>query len=235
MTSAHPGTPRPVTLITGAAGGIGRALAQQLAADHDLILSGRTAGPLEALCGELGAVPLLLDLTRPDTFESAVAGLGRVTNVVHNAGVVDLGPVGAQAYDVWTHTLTVNTVAPAELTRLLLPGLRAAQGTVVFVNSGAGLRANAGWGSYAASKHALRALADALREEEAAHGVRVTTVYPARTATEMQRRVRTQEGGDYQPETFIQPETVAATIAFALNAPRDATLTDVTVRPGPRT
>ncbi|ACO45786.1 SDR family oxidoreductase [Deinococcus deserti] len=234
MTSAHSGALRPVTLITGAAGGIGRALARLLASDHDLILSGRTSGPLDTLCGELGATPLLLDLTRPDTFEAAVAGLGRVTNVVHNAGVVDLGPVGTQAYDVWTHTLTVNTVAPAELTRLLLPGLRAAQGTVVFVNSGAGLRANAGWASYAASKHALRALADALRDEEAPHGVRVTSVYPGRTATEMQRRVRTQEGADYQPEVFIQPETVAATIAFVLNAPRDASLTDVTVRPGPR-
>ncbi|MBZ9714656.1 SDR family oxidoreductase [Deinococcus multiflagellatus] len=227
-------THRPVTLITGASGGIGSALARALAPTHDLILGGRGGAALERLCAELGAQPLPLDLTRPETFEGALAGLGRVTNLVHNAGVVDLGAVAGQGHVVWTHTLAVNTVAPAELTRVLLPQVRAEQGVVVFVNSGAGLRANAGWGSYAASKFALRALADALREEEAPHGVRVTSVYPGRTATPMQEKVRTQEGAPYTPEAFIQPETVAATIAFALNAPRDATLPDLSVRPGPQ-
>lgn len=237
MTFVAPSGPRaarPVTLITGATGGIGRALAQQLAARHDLVLSARPSPDLEALCAALGAAALPLDLTRPETFEAAVAALGPLTNLVHNAGVVELGPVAEQAHDVWTRTLLVNTAAPAELTRVLLPRLRAARGMVVFVNSGAGLRASAGWGSYAASKHALRALADALRDEEAPHGLRVTSVYPGRTATEMQRKVRVQEGAGYQPEAFIQPETVAATIAFALNAPRDAALTDLSVRPGPR-
>lgn len=231
-TSSEPGR-RPVTLITGAAGGIGSALARTLAATHDLILSGRGGETLNALCAEVGGRPLTLDLTRPETFADALAGLGRVTNVVHNAGVVELGAVGEQAHAVWTHTLAVNTVAPAELTRVLLPALRQERGTVVFVNSGAGLRANAGWASYAASKFALRALADALREEEAGHGVRVASVYPGRTATEMQRKVRGQEGAEYTPGAFIDPQTVAATIAFVLNAPRDAALTDVTVRPGP--
>lgn len=232
MTDASPSS-RPVTLITGAAGGIGAALARRLAPTHDLVLGGRGGAALDALCAELGATPLRLDLTRPETFALSLAGLGRVTNVVHNAGVVELGAVGTQPHEVWTHTLAVNTVAPAELTRLLLPSVRRERGTVVFVNSGAGLRANAGWGSYAASKHALKALADALRDEEAEYGVRVSSVYPGRTATEMQRKVRTQEGAAYDPATFIDPGTVAATIAFVLEAPRDAALTDVTVRPGP--
>ncbi|PTA69111.1 SDR family oxidoreductase [Deinococcus arcticus] len=227
-------TPRPVTLITGASGGIGSALARLLAPTHDLILTGRGGAALTRLCADLGAQPLPLDLTHPETFAGVVGGLGRVTNLVHGAGVVDLGAVAGQDHMVWTHTLAVNTVAPAELTRLLLPRVRAEQGTVVFVNSGAGLRANAGWGSYAASKFALKALADALREEEAAHGVRVTSVYPGRTATPMQQKVRAQEGAAYTPEAFVQPETVAATIAFALNAPRDATLPDLSVRPGPQ-
>lgn len=225
---------RPVTVVTGAAGGIGAALARQLAPEHDLILSGRNVGALEALCAEVGGTPLVLDLTRPSSFEAALAGLGRVSNVVHNAGVVELGAVAEQDHAVWSHTLAVNVVAPAELTRLLLPRVRAERGTVVFVNSGAGLRANAGWGSYAASKFALKALADALREEEAAHGVRVTSVYPGRTATPMQEKVRSQEGAPYIPEAFVRPESVAALIAFALNAPRDALLPDLSVRPGPQ-
>ena len=232
MIDASPPS-RPVTLITGASGGIGAALARRLAPTHDLVLGGRGGAALDALCAELGATPLRLDLARPETFAAALAGLGRVTNVVHNAGVVELGVVETQAHEVWTHTLTVNTVAPAELTRLLLPAVRRERGTLVFVNSGAGLNANPGWASYAASKHALRALADALRGEEAGSGVRVSSVYPGRTATEMQRKVRAQEGAAYDPAAFIDPETVAATIAFVLDAPRDAALTDVTVRPGP--
>ena len=224
----------PTTLITGASGGIGSALARALAGTHDLILTGRDGAALDALCAEVGGRPLRLDLTRPETFGEALAGLGRVSNVVHNAGVVELGAVAEQGHAVWSHTLAVNTVAPAELTRLLLPRVRQERGTIVFVNSGAGLSANAGWGSYAASKFALKALADALRAEEAEGGVRVTSVYPGRTATEMQRKVRAQEGATYTPEAFIDPQTLARTIAFVLNAPRDAALTDITVRPGPQ-
>lgn len=230
MSSSH----RPVTLITGAVGGIGSALARALAQGHDLILSGRDDGRLAALCAELHAAPLALDLSRPERFAAEIEHLGRVTNVVHNAGVVELGAVADQSYAVWTRTLAVNTVAPAELTRALLPRLRAERGSVVFVNSTAGLTANAGWASYAASKFALRALADALRAEEAPHGVRVGTVYPSRTATPMQQRVREQEGGAYDPDAYIDPASVAATIAYMLSAPPDADLTDVTVRPGPR-
>ncbi|MBB6017882.1 SDR family oxidoreductase [Deinococcus radiopugnans] len=227
-------TNRAVTLITGASGGIGSALAHALAGTHELILAGRGGERLAAVCAATGGHPLVLDLTRPETFADALAGLGRVTNVVHNAGVLELGAVAEQDHAVWTHMLAVNTVAPAELTRLLLPLVRQERGTFVFVNSGAGLSANAGWGSYAASKFALKALADALRGEEASNGVRVTSVYPGRTATEMQRKVRGQEGAEYTPQAFIDPQTLAQTIAFVLNAPRDTALTDLTVRPGPQ-
>ena len=234
MTCTTSNSTRPVTLITGAAGGIGSALARTLAPTHDLILAGRGSAELDELCAELRALPLRLDLLRPETFEAALADIGRVCNVVHNAGMVELGAVAEQTHDIWTRTLALNTVAPAELTRLLLPSIRRERGQVLFVNSGAGLNANPGWASYAASKFALRALADALRAEEAANGVRVGTVYPSRTATAMQQKVRQQEGGAYTPEQYIDPQSVAATIAFMLSAPADAQLTDVTVRPGYR-
>jgi len=225
---------KPVTLITGATGGIGAALARALTGTHTLILQGRDGARLAALAGEVGGEILPLDLLAPETFGAALAGLDRVTNVIHNAGVAELGAVAEQGHATWTHTLAVNVVAPAELTRLLLPRVREERGTLVFVNSGAGLRANPGWASYAASKFALRALADALRDEEAPHGVRVTSVYPGRTATPMQQQVRAQEGGPYDPADYLSPETVAATVRFVLEAPRDATLPDVSVRPGPR-
>lgn len=225
---------RPVTLITGAAGGIGSELARALAPTHDLILSGRGGPALESLCAELNATQLSFDLLRPETFAEALAPLGRVSNIVHNAGMVELDPVAEQPHEVWTRTLALNTVAPAELTRLLLPKIRAERGQIIFVNSGAGLVAHAGWASYAASKFALRALADALRDEEAEHGVRVGSVYPSRTATAMQQKVRQQEGGEYQAENYIEPSSIASAVAFMLAAPPDAQLTDLTVRAGYR-
>jgi NADP-dependent 3-hydroxy acid dehydrogenase YdfG len=102
---------------------------------------------------------------------------------------------------------------------------------VVFVNSSAGLQAHPGWSAYAASKHGLRALADSVRGEEREHGVRVTTVYPGRTATPMQRKVHEQEGKAYDADDWIDPETVAAAILQAIDLPEDATISDVTVRP----
>ena len=95
------------------------------------------------------------------------------------------------------------------------------------------LAAQPQWSAYAASKHGLRALADALRAEEAEHGVRVSSVYPGRTATPMQEEVHRQEGRDYDPGQWIHPGTVAATILHVLDLPRDATVPDVTVSPGP--
>ena len=102
---------------------------------------------------------------------------------------------------------------------------------MVFVNSGSGLRANPRWAAYAASKHGLKALADALRAEESANGVRVTSVYPGRVATPMQEKVHEQEGKEYDASDWIDPESVATTILTALDLPRDAEVTDLTVRP----
>ncbi|MGH3324062.1 MAG: SDR family NAD(P)-dependent oxidoreductase, partial [Streptomyces sp.] len=103
---------------------------------------------------------------------------------------------------------------------------------VLFVNSGAGLRANPQWAAYAASKHGLKALADALREEERGHGVKVTSVYPGRTATPMQEKVHSQEGKEYDPGRWIQPGAVATTLLTALDLPGGgAEVTDLSVKP----
>jgi NADP-dependent 3-hydroxy acid dehydrogenase YdfG len=220
-------------LITGATGGIGAAVAELLhEAGHDLILSGRSATRLDELARRLGGRTrtVVLDLSDPAGIEAALepVGLRSLDGVVHSAGVVELGTVAEAGTADWQIQLTVNVAAPAELTRVLLPALRAARGHVVFVNSGSGLRARAGWGGYAASKHALRALADALRAEEPE--LRVTSVYPGRTASEMQRKVREQEGGAYDPAEYMSARTVATVIVNALQTPRDAVVTDVSVR-----
>ncbi|MFD4438120.1 SDR family NAD(P)-dependent oxidoreductase, partial [Bacillus safensis] len=81
------------------------------------------------------------------------------------AGVATIGTVENTPVEAWRDMFEVNVAAVVDLTRLLLPALRAACGHVVLINSGAGLRANPGWGAYAASKFALRAFGDALRAE----------------------------------------------------------------------
>ncbi len=221
-------------VLTGAGSGIGLALAHRLAdRGDDLVLVARS----QARADELGrtfprAQLLVADLADPGTLN----GLGRqvdgeVDTVLHVAGVVDLGRVDRLRLAEWEEQVTVNLTAPAVLTRELLPHVRASHGTIVFVNSSAGLTASAGWSAYAASKFGLRAFADALRAEEVEHGVRVSTVYPSRTATPMQEKVHEQEGRTYDASRWISVDTVVDTIVHVIDLPADATIPDVTVRP----
>ncbi len=220
---------KPITLITGATGGIGTALARALSG-HELILTGRNPEKLEVLYSSFSsATPVLLELQNPESFIAALEQFPRIDNIIHNAGVGELGTVEDTSLKVWREILNVNLLACVELTRACLSRLREARGQVLFVNSGAGLTSNAGWGPYAASKFALRAFADALSAEETPNGIRVMTVYPGRTATKMQEKVRNQEHASYEPEKYIQPETLAGTIKTMLETPRDSILTQVMV------
>ncbi|GAA2318744.1 SDR family oxidoreductase [Nonomuraea roseoviolacea subsp. roseoviolacea] len=221
-------TERPTALVTGASRGVGEAVARALAPTHHVLLGGRDTEALGKLAGELpDARPWPVELT--EVGPADVAGVERLDLLVHSAGVALLGHVAELTADTWRRTMEINVVAVAELTRLLLPALRAARGHVVCVNSGAGQRANPNWGAYAASKFALRAFADALRLEEPE--LRVTTVYPGRVDTDMQRGVREQEGGAYEPDRYLRADTVARAVLAAVNAGPDAHLTEITLRP----
>lgn len=222
-------------LVTGAGSGMGAALADALSERGDrLVLLARSTQRAEEIGARFPAAEVLVaDLSRPET----LAGLAlpdALDSLVHAAGVVELSDVAEQPLASLRHQLEVNLVAPAELTRVALPAVRRARGSVVFVNSTSGLSSNPGWSAYAASKAGLRGLADALRGEEMGNGVRVTSVFPSRTATPMQEKVHDQEGRDYDASRWIRPESVAATILHVLDLSPDATVPDVTVRPGPR-
>ena len=224
-------------LITGAGSGIGAVLAERLLKrGDDLWLLARNAGRAKELAERFeGARTLVGDLGEPERLSWALSHQdlpGQLDSLHHVAGVVELGSVEETSAKVWQSTLAANLVAPAELTRLLLPQLRLARGHVLFVNSGAGLRANPEWGAYAASKHGLKALADSLRAEEGGNGIRVTSVYPGRTATPMQEKVHRQEGKEYDAAKFITPDAVATTVLTALDLPRGSEVTDLSVRPG---
>lgn len=216
-------------LITGASRGIGAAIATALAPTHTLLLAGRPSPALQATAGRLGATTLPLDLTDTDAIPVATAAIGELDVLVHNAGVFFPGRIAESTVEHWRATLHVNVVGAVALTLALLPALRRASGQVVFINSGTGRKASPDMASYSASKFALRAFADSLRDSEPA--LRVTTVYPGRTDTDMQRALVSFEGGEYDPDRFLRPDTVAELVARVLATPPDGHVHEVVLRP----
>jgi NADP-dependent 3-hydroxy acid dehydrogenase YdfG len=216
-------------LITGASRGIGAAIAVALAPTHTLLLAGRSSAALQATAERLGATTLPLDLTDTDAIPSAADAIGELDVLVHNAGVSFPGRVAESTVDEWRTTFDVNVIGAVGLTLAMLPALRRTHGQVVFINSGAGRNASLGMASYSASKFALRAFADSLRQSEPS--LRITTVYPGRTDTDMQRELVASEGGDYDPDRFLRPDTVAEVVAHAVATPPDGHLHEVMVRP----
>jgi len=235
MTQTH--------VVTGAGSGIGHEVARRLVERGDrVVMLARNEERIDDLAREFPGYYSIhpVDLSDADAvlafardFGHGKPGHQKIDSLIHVAGVVDLGPVAELDAATWQRQLDVNLTAPALLTAGLLPLLRAGRGTVLFVNSGAGIAAHAGWSAYAASKFGLRALADSLRAEEAEYGVRVTSVFPGRTATPMQEKVHEQEGNDYDADRWIRPETVADTILHVLDLSADATIPELVVRPRP--
>lgn len=219
----------PTALITGAGGGIGSAIAAALAPTHTLLLAGRPSDRLDAVAERLDATTFPLDLADPDGIESGCEVIDGLDVLVHNAGVSVPGHVAESAVEEWRATFEVNVFGAVGLTLTLLPALRRARGQVVFINSGAGRRVSPGMASYSASKFALRAFADSLREDEP--DLRVTTIFPGRTDTDMQRELVAFEGGEYDPARFLRPETVAAAVAGAVGTAPDGHVHEVVLRP----
>lgn len=230
-------------LITGASGAIGGAIADALAgAGMALLLTGRDRGKLEAAAerasarGAASAQAWPADLAAEGAAEAlaerALAALGGIDVLVHALGVFSAGAIADSPLDDLDRQLRVNLRAPWALTRALLPALVERRGQVAFINSSAGLfPARGAWSAYAASKHALRAFADSLRDEVNPAGVRVVSIYPGRTAGPMQEQVKRFEGRPYDPARLLQPADVAATLLAALALPRTAEVTDLSVRP----
>jgi NADP-dependent 3-hydroxy acid dehydrogenase YdfG len=216
-------------LITGASRGIGAAIATALAPTHTLLLAGRPSPELQATAERLGATTLPLDVTDTDAIPSATAAISELDVLVHNAGIFFPGPVADSTVEDWRATFDVNVVGAVAVTLALLPALRRAGGQVVFINSGTGRKASATMASYSASKFALRAFADSLRESEPE--LRVTTVFPGRVDTDMQQALVSFEGGNYDPAKFLKPDTVAQTVAQVVATPPDGHVHEVVLRP----
>lgn len=211
-------------VVTGATGGMGVEIIKDLARDHRVYALGRRAGELpeaeNIVPVEIDLLPLLDGAALP----AELASLERVDVLVHAAARADKHSVESARPEDWRAQMDLNVHVPAELTRLLLPALRAAEGLAVFINSGAGIHSYGDNVIYAATKHALYALADGLRLGEL--GIRVSTVAPGPTDTPMLQGLQ-----DYNPEHVIAPVEVAKAIRATVDAGPTTQLTEIRVRP----
>jgi len=199
-----------VILITGATGGLGRALALGCAScGATVVLHARVVRKLEALYDEIVAAGfpqptiLPLDLALADSADfGTVAGaihsqLGRLDGLVHAAALLgSLGPIEHQSFEAWQKVMRVNVVAAMALTRSTLSLLSAApDGSVVFTLDTRGNDPHAYWGGYAASKAGLLALATILADEcESRASLRINAVVPGPMRTPL--RMQTHPGED---------------------------------------
>lgn len=179
-------------LVTGAAKGIGHATVQRLArAGHRVFAGIRDPAAGDALRRELGdgLVPLQLDVTASHEIAQAAEAIGRLVGadglygLVNNAGIAIAGPLEFLPIDELRRQLEVNVVGQMAVTQAMLPLIRKARGRVVNIGSISGRSAMPLVGPYAASKHALEALTDALRVELMEWGIHVSIIEPGMIAT----------------------------------------------------
>lgn len=230
-----------IAVVTGASSGIGKAIASDLAAKGAaLCLVGRTSDELNNLSVSLKNHSTRVELCRvdlgsDDDIESLRKCIehdfGCLHILVHSAGALSLGPIESAQISDFDWQYRINVRAPYLVTQTLLPLIETQKGQIVFINSSVGLVSKANLSQYAATKHALKALADSLREEVSHKGIRVLSVFPGRTATPMQEMIFRWEGKDYPPDRLLQPQDVAAVVIHALSLPRTAEVTDINIRP----
>ncbi len=230
-----------VALVTGAGSGIGKAIAYTLA-DHGahVCLVGRTREKLEAVAAALNsgsgrALVAAADLTVDDAVQQLHrelhSGLGRLDILVLCAGTISHGKLQDAPIHDFDMQHDANVRAPYLLIQTLLPMLKASHGQVVFINSSVGLTARGNASQFSATQHALKAIADSLRDEVNADGIRVLSVFPGRTATPRQASLYQKEGAKYRPEVLLQPEDIASVVVNALTLPRTAEVTEIRIRP----
>lgn len=225
-------------LVTGASSGIGRATARALAgAGASVHLVARRGERLAALAGELGAgasysatdvrdAAAVSSIFTDQSFDLVVAnaGLGRGVAPLHEGDTED-----------WAHMIDTNVKGVLHTVRAALPALRAAgQGDLVLLGSVAGRQVYPGGNVYNASKHAVRAIYEALRLDEIGSGVRFTTVDPGLVETEFSLvRLGDQDAADrvYDGMTPLTPEDVADAIRYAVTRPPHVNIGEIVLWP----
>ena len=219
-------------LITGASRGIGRAIAEKLAApDVTLLLHGRdtvalaeTCKAVEPQCSKV--VKLIHDLATEKGVTNLVSKVGGepLHVLVNNAGIAVVKPFREITLEEWKQTIGVNVTAPFLLMQRfagqMLPG-----SSIVNILSIAAKNGFANWSAYCMSKFALEGFLQSVRAELRDHRIRMINIYPAATNTEIWDDVT----GDWPREKMISPEQVASAVEYALLRPADVAVENITL------
>jgi NAD(P)-dependent dehydrogenase (short-subunit alcohol dehydrogenase family) len=232
-------------LVTGAARGIGAAIARMLAAEGaTLTLLGRGREALEQLAADLPSQHgvAVADITDPQqiqaAFEQAIAQRGRIAILVNNAGQAESAPFGKTSLELWNRMLSVNLTGTFVCAQAALSGMLAAgRGRIVNIASTAGQRGYAYVAAYAAAKHGVIGLTRSLALEVAKKGITVNAVCPGYTETDILRdsianvvaktgrsedEARAQFAASNPQQRIVQPEQVADAVRWLCGSGADA-------------
>lgn len=230
-------------LITGASSGIGEASARMLASQgHNLVLGARRTDRLKTLADEIRADGgtaeyQRLDVTSLESVQSfaefAQTKFGSVDVIVNNAGVMPLSPLAALKIDEWNRMIDVNIKGVLHGIAAVLPIMQAQDsGQVINVSSIGGLNVSPTAAVYCATKFAVRAISDGLRQES--EKIRVTVVCPGVVESELAESI-SDESARTAMKAFrsvaIAPEAIARAIAYAIEQPTDVDVSELIVRP----
>ena len=233
--------------ITGASSGIGEATALTLArAGASVALGARRKDRIDALAARIEdgggtAVAFEVDVTDESAargfVEAAHERLGRLDTLINNAGVMLLGPVEQSSSDDWRTMLNVNVLGLLYCTSAALPFMRAQEGgDIVNISSVAGRFARAGNAVYAATKFAVGAFSEGLRNEVTEGGIRVTLIEPGFVDTELQSHntgavLETLESMREQLGEVLRAQDVANGILYAVSQPPHVSINEILIRP----
>ncbi|WP_447729271.1 SDR family oxidoreductase [Pseudoxanthomonas suwonensis] len=232
-----------VVLITGASSGIGQATARVLAARGAHVVPGarrleRLQQLVEAIRADGGtASACALDVTDRASVQAfadhALQRFGRIDVIVNNAGIMPLAPMSALKVDEWDAMLDVNVRGVLHGIAAVLPTMQAqGSGHVINVSSIGGLYAMPTAAVYCATKFAVRAISDGLRQEN--DRIRVTCVYPGVVESELASAITHEDTAAAIAEfrkVALKPEAIANAIAHAIGQPDDVDTSDIVVRP----
>ena len=211
----------PTAMITGAGGGLGSAIAAALAPTHTLFLAGRPSDRLDAVAERFGATTWPIDLADPDAIEAVVEPIVELDVLIHNAGVAYPGPGRrvdrrrvARHHRGQCHWRGGADAGAAA---------RTAQRRAVTWSSSTPVRASTPRPAWRRIRRASsRSRASRTHCAPTSRQLRVTSIHPGRIDTEMQEELIAYEGGEYEPERFLSPETVAKVVADVVATPPDA-------------
>lgn len=233
-------------LVTGASSGIGAATARSIAAAGGRVaVLARRRERIEALAEEIGGAAVIGDVTQvraaPELVEQAADALGGLDALVNNAGIMRPGLVADGDPQDWRAMFEVNVLGLLAVTQAAIPHLRRAdRGSIVNISSMSGRRVPSPTGGvYAATKFAVHAISESLRQELQDDGVRVTTIAPGFVSTGIFDDLPDDETTDryrrLSQDTGMRPEDVADAIVHVLSAPPSVTTVEIALVPSAQT